>query len=241
MMHSAANAAYADYYQRLIDTLLESRAGIARYFTYVVTKPVKTPGAPPFAELLDDPGIQSWLQQQAGEVDRDCAQRFVNRLSGADGDGGGDALPQSPRHGQRLVDPGDLLGHDDKLVAADTCNQVIVTYALLQPGRDFAQHPITRVMAATIVGRLEPIEIQVQQRQAATAPCRVIQRVLQFTLQAIQFVAMMHGDARCQWYTLVFQGFVGGDDDAVGQQRHRLPKACQPFRQLGAIALVITT
>ena len=44
-----------DGYQRLIDGLLASRAGIARYFTYVVTKSVKTPGAPPFAELLGDP------------------------------------------------------------------------------------------------------------------------------------------------------------------------------------------
>jgi Lrp/AsnC family transcriptional regulator of ectoine degradation len=44
-----------DSYQRLIDTLLAGRAGIARYFTYVVTKAVKTAGPPPFAELLDDP------------------------------------------------------------------------------------------------------------------------------------------------------------------------------------------
>ena len=44
-----------DAYQRLVDTLLESRAGIARYFTYVVTRAVKSPGVPPFAELLDDP------------------------------------------------------------------------------------------------------------------------------------------------------------------------------------------
>jgi Lrp/AsnC family transcriptional regulator of ectoine degradation len=41
-----------DAYQRLIDTLLESRAGIARYFTYVVTRAVKAEGPPPFAELL---------------------------------------------------------------------------------------------------------------------------------------------------------------------------------------------
>jgi Lrp/AsnC family transcriptional regulator of ectoine degradation len=41
-----------DSYQRLIDALLESRAGIARYFTYIVTGAVKTPGPPPFAELL---------------------------------------------------------------------------------------------------------------------------------------------------------------------------------------------
>ena len=44
-----------DSYQRLVDTLLQSRAGIARYFTYVVTRAVKSPGAPPFAALLDDP------------------------------------------------------------------------------------------------------------------------------------------------------------------------------------------
>ncbi|WP_339109443.1 Lrp/AsnC family transcriptional regulator [Thioclava sp. GXIMD4216] len=36
-----------DSYQRLIDTLLEGRIGIARYFTYIVTKPVKQ-GLPPF-------------------------------------------------------------------------------------------------------------------------------------------------------------------------------------------------
>ena len=30
-----------DAYQRLIDTLLEARIGLARYYTYVVTKPVK--------------------------------------------------------------------------------------------------------------------------------------------------------------------------------------------------------
>jgi len=39
-----------DSYQRLIDVLLGERVGLARYFTYVVTKPVKsTP--PPFALL----------------------------------------------------------------------------------------------------------------------------------------------------------------------------------------------
>ena len=44
-----------DAYQRLIDVLLESRAGIARYFTYVVTRAVKIPGPPPFTDLLDPP------------------------------------------------------------------------------------------------------------------------------------------------------------------------------------------
>ena len=55
-----------------MDTLLAGRAGIARYFTYVVTKAVKSggrrpspscwiteavkiAGIPPFAELLGDP------------------------------------------------------------------------------------------------------------------------------------------------------------------------------------------
>ena len=37
-----------DAYQRLIDEMLDSRIGLARYFTYIVTKPVKAPGAPPF-------------------------------------------------------------------------------------------------------------------------------------------------------------------------------------------------
>ncbi|MGG7568029.1 Lrp/AsnC family transcriptional regulator [Rhodovulum sp. DZ06] len=44
-----------DAYQRLIDTLLDARIGIARYYTYVVTKAVKR-GGPPlhlFADHLD--------------------------------------------------------------------------------------------------------------------------------------------------------------------------------------------
>lgn len=40
-----------DAYQALIDAMLEARIGLARYFTYVVTKPVKQ-GAPPLHLLL---------------------------------------------------------------------------------------------------------------------------------------------------------------------------------------------
>jgi Lrp/AsnC family transcriptional regulator of ectoine degradation len=43
-----------DAYQRLIDDMLESRIGLARYFTYIVTKPVKAPGAPPFQIFMDN-------------------------------------------------------------------------------------------------------------------------------------------------------------------------------------------
>lgn len=39
-------------YQRLIDTMLESPIGMARYFTYVVTKHIKS-GEFPLAKLLD--------------------------------------------------------------------------------------------------------------------------------------------------------------------------------------------
>jgi len=41
-----------DSYQRLVDHLLEARVGLARYFTYVVTKPVKQSAKLPFADLL---------------------------------------------------------------------------------------------------------------------------------------------------------------------------------------------
>lgn len=41
-----------DAYQRLIDEMLDARIGLARYFTYVVTKPVKGPAPPPFEALL---------------------------------------------------------------------------------------------------------------------------------------------------------------------------------------------
>lgn len=40
-----------DAYQRLIDDLLDARIGLSRYFTYIVTKAVKAPGAFPM-ELL---------------------------------------------------------------------------------------------------------------------------------------------------------------------------------------------
>lgn len=42
-----------DAYQRLIDAMLEAGLGLSRYFTYVVTKPVKTGGLPPF-DLISD-------------------------------------------------------------------------------------------------------------------------------------------------------------------------------------------
>ncbi|MFC2967536.1 Lrp/AsnC family transcriptional regulator [Acidimangrovimonas pyrenivorans] len=41
-----------DAYQRLVDELLEARIGLARYFSYVVTKPVKGPAVPPLDLLL---------------------------------------------------------------------------------------------------------------------------------------------------------------------------------------------
>ncbi len=41
-----------DSYQRLIDEMLEARIGLARYFTYIVTKPVKSPGLPPLETLM---------------------------------------------------------------------------------------------------------------------------------------------------------------------------------------------
>ncbi len=40
-------------YQQLIDELLDARIGIARYFTYVVTKQVKGDGLPPLHLLSD--------------------------------------------------------------------------------------------------------------------------------------------------------------------------------------------
>ncbi|HMQ93771.1 MAG TPA: Lrp/AsnC family transcriptional regulator [Amaricoccus sp.] len=42
-----------DSYQRLIDALLAERIGLRRYFTYVVTKDVKTASAPPFEALIE--------------------------------------------------------------------------------------------------------------------------------------------------------------------------------------------
>jgi len=38
-----------DAYQRLIDAMLAARIGLARYFTYIVTKPVKGSGMPPIS------------------------------------------------------------------------------------------------------------------------------------------------------------------------------------------------
>lgn len=41
-----------DSYQRLVDHLLEARLGLARYFTYVVTKSVKQSAVLPFDAIL---------------------------------------------------------------------------------------------------------------------------------------------------------------------------------------------
>jgi len=43
-----------DTYQRLIDDMLEARIGLARYFSYVVTKPVKGSSMAPLEILLKD-------------------------------------------------------------------------------------------------------------------------------------------------------------------------------------------
>ena len=43
-----------DSYQRLIDELLDQKIGLARYFTYIVTKPVKQADGPPLDILLAD-------------------------------------------------------------------------------------------------------------------------------------------------------------------------------------------
>lgn len=43
-----------DSYQRLIDDLLDQKIGLARYFTYIVTKPVKQTNVLPFDVLLSD-------------------------------------------------------------------------------------------------------------------------------------------------------------------------------------------
>ncbi|UWP93863.1 Lrp/AsnC family transcriptional regulator [Aliiroseovarius crassostreae] len=42
-----------DAYQRLIDEMLDARIGVSRYFTYIVTKPVKGQSGLPFEVLLD--------------------------------------------------------------------------------------------------------------------------------------------------------------------------------------------
>lgn len=41
-----------DSYQRLIDGILAERVGLVRYYTYIVTKAVKTGGLPPLDDLL---------------------------------------------------------------------------------------------------------------------------------------------------------------------------------------------
>jgi Lrp/AsnC family transcriptional regulator, regulator of ectoine-degradation genes len=43
-----------DAYQRLMDAILDARIGLARYFTYIVTKPVKGLSPPPFEVLLGE-------------------------------------------------------------------------------------------------------------------------------------------------------------------------------------------
>lgn len=41
-----------DTYQRLLDDMLDARIGLARYFTYIVTKSVKGPATPPLSLIV---------------------------------------------------------------------------------------------------------------------------------------------------------------------------------------------
>jgi Lrp/AsnC family transcriptional regulator of ectoine degradation len=50
-------AADIDAYQRLVDGLLDREIGIARYFTYIVTKTVKEETVLPLSMLLSDTSI----------------------------------------------------------------------------------------------------------------------------------------------------------------------------------------
>ncbi|MEX3007635.1 Lrp/AsnC family transcriptional regulator [Hoeflea sp. TYP-13] len=43
-----------DSYQNLIDEMLACGTGLSRYFTYIVTKPVKASATPPFSALLSE-------------------------------------------------------------------------------------------------------------------------------------------------------------------------------------------
>ncbi|MDY0885255.1 Lrp/AsnC family transcriptional regulator [Dongia soli] len=43
-----------DAYQRLVDNLLESGVGLKRYYTYVVTKPIKEDGQLPLEQLASE-------------------------------------------------------------------------------------------------------------------------------------------------------------------------------------------
>ena len=43
-----------DTYQRLMDRMLEARIGLSRYFTYIVTKPVKSSPVPPLGIVAED-------------------------------------------------------------------------------------------------------------------------------------------------------------------------------------------
>jgi Lrp/AsnC family transcriptional regulator of ectoine degradation len=45
-----------DAYQQLMDHLLNADIGLSRYFTYIVTKPIKAAGALPLAHLLGRAG-----------------------------------------------------------------------------------------------------------------------------------------------------------------------------------------
>ncbi|WP_034632808.1 Lrp/AsnC family transcriptional regulator [Maridesulfovibrio bastinii] len=47
-------AADVNSYQRFMDQLLESNVGVDRYFSYIVTKPVKEVSAPPVTSLAED-------------------------------------------------------------------------------------------------------------------------------------------------------------------------------------------
>ena len=50
------------HYQELIDRLLAADIGIGRYFTYVVTKPVKRAGPLPLQHLLDEASARETLR-----------------------------------------------------------------------------------------------------------------------------------------------------------------------------------
>ena len=62
-----------DAYQRLIDGLLEREIGIARYFTYIVTRTVKEEAVLPVAELLAAASDSGEIESDFGAIDTDSS------------------------------------------------------------------------------------------------------------------------------------------------------------------------
>ena len=94
-----------------------------------------------------------------------------------------DSFDQSPGVASQPLPVARVGGDYRKLVSAKSCDVIRTPAEPAQANCDFAQHRITRGVTEFVVDRLEPVQVQQEQRDVALVAPKRVQGALQFFLE----------------------------------------------------------